>query len=193
MKRFLLLIWYLKRPQMMSHLFCRIFHRSGQDERESTRTESEKWADEIAISQEEAVAQMLGGESSTPIYELCADEMKAAHAAADACPIRMGGPGVACGWSSLALLLSVSQRDGTVVNSYMPCPGRNNDACVGSVVPLSLRKFWKLLRTPDRQSLPKALSILGESELCHYDSGESYDGRMWAYPLLSNALRKQWP
>lgn len=72
----------------------------------------------------------------------------------------------------------------------MPYPNKNNDKYVGCVVPQKYRSNWKIINKADRDALPKALNVLKEVDLCHYDSDKSYDGRMWAYPMLWKALRK---
>ena len=97
---------------------------------------------------------------------------------------------MAFGWSSLALLLSLRNRPAARLASVdMPYPKINNDAYVGCIVPEDLRTRWTLLRYADREGLPKALQLLGALDLCHYDSDKRYRSRMWAYPLLWNALR----
>jgi predicted O-methyltransferase YrrM len=97
--------------------------------------------------------------------------------------------GVAYGWSSLALLLSIQKRDGVLISTDLPYAGMDNDPYVGCVVPDELRGNWKLLRGADRQRLPEAIRIAGGLDLCHYDSDKSFAGRMWAYPRLWDALR----
>jgi predicted O-methyltransferase YrrM len=96
--------------------------------------------------------------------------------------------GVAYGWSSLALLLSLKKRNGLLVSTDLPYPGLDNDPYVGCVVPDDLRENWKLLRGPDRQRVPEAIKLVGTLDLCHYDSDKSYPGRMWTYPRLWEAL-----
>lgn len=57
-------------------------------------------------------------------------------------------------------------------------------------MPSELKFFWRLLNYPDRSGLPKALNLLTTIDRCHYDSDKSYEGRLYAYPLLYKALRK---
>lgn len=71
----------------------------------------------------------------------------------------------------------------------MPYLKQNNDAYVGCVVPAGLRPHWHIINSADREALPKALRRLPSIDMCHYDSDKSYSGRMWAFPLLWNALR----
>ncbi|MFC1574679.1 class I SAM-dependent methyltransferase [Gemmatimonadota bacterium] len=147
-----------------------------------------------------------------PVREKYPEVFSEADSIARECPVEMGGPGnvdllywlaehrevreavetgVAFGWSSLALLLSMQHRaSARLYSSDMPYPERENDAYVGCVVPAHLRTFWQVLRYADRDAIPRALRDLGGTiDLCHYDSDKSYEGRMWAYPLLWRALR----
>jgi predicted O-methyltransferase YrrM len=99
--------------------------------------------------------------------------------------------GVAYGWSSLALLLSLRHREGArLVSTDLPYAGAGNESYVGCVVAPALREQWTLLSGSDRNGLPTALQKLGGTiDLCHYDSDKSHAGRVWAYPLLWHALR----
>ena len=60
----------------------------------------------------------------------------------------------------------------------------------GCLVPQEWRAFWRLIPLVDREGLPRALSFFDEIDICHYDSDKSYEGRMWAYPLLWAKLRE---
>jgi len=135
----------------------------------------------------------------------CAEKM------ASSCPVTMGGSanqrliyhvceflaarkvvetGVAYGWSSLSILLSLQNRsDAHLISTDMPYPGRDNDRYVGCVVPDNLRARWEILRTSDRRGLPQAISRSQPLDLCHYDSDKSYQGRMWSYRRIWQALR----
>jgi len=98
--------------------------------------------------------------------------------------------GVAAGWSSLVILLSISQRpDSMLVSTDLPYPSAQNVDYVGSAVPCELRKYWRLIRDADRTALPQAIGLLPWLDMCHYDSDKSDAGRSWAYPLLWDSLR----
>lgn len=98
--------------------------------------------------------------------------------------------GVANGWSSLAILLSLAKRPGAALHSIdTPYLKYQNDRWVGIAVPQELSGGWTLHRMADRQGLPKALEALGAIDLAHYDSDKSEAGRRFAYPLLWRALR----
>lgn len=97
--------------------------------------------------------------------------------------------GVAYGWSSLAVLLSVGERNGMLYSSDMPYLGKENGQFVGCVVLSDMKKNWKLFRFADRESLPKIFKVQDEIDFAHYDSDKSYNGRIWAYPFLYQHLR----
>lgn len=81
---------------------------------------------------------MAGGGSIDLLYSLC--ESVQAKAVVET--------GVAYGYSSLAVLLFISKRDGQLVSVDMPYPGRS-PSYVGCVVSENLRPYWKLFRYPD--------------------------------------------
>lgn len=205
------LIGYLKRPDLYPELgrkiIKNIFNRkSAFRGKQKTLT----WASSQATTQENVIEKLFGIKS-IPFAEVFAEDFKIATQKEKDCPIKMGGPGaleliyyaceftnaksvietgVAYGWSSLAALVSVEKRDGKLYSSDMPYLGQNGDQYVGCIVPENLKKFWKLHRQADRESLPK---IFAESAVCdviHYDSDKSYEGRNWAYEQLYKSLRK---
>ena len=98
--------------------------------------------------------------------------------------------GVAYGWSSLAVLLSLRNRPAARLYSIdLPYLKFRNDRWVGTVVPDDLRAYWELYRMADREGLPKALKAVGQIDLAHYDSDKSPAGRSFAYSLIWRALR----
>jgi predicted O-methyltransferase YrrM len=97
--------------------------------------------------------------------------------------------GVAYGWSSLALLLSLNSRQGRLVSTDLSYPGLDNDAYVGCAVPSSLRRDWTILHDADRLAVPQAIKLAAPIDLCHYDSDKSYRGRSWSYRQLWQALK----
>jgi predicted O-methyltransferase YrrM len=206
------ILWYLARPRLYPQLVQVVLRRIvGPDPRDNTRAEAKAWCERQAVSTEEALRILTGAQSLPQVTDLHAGTFAQAEEAARNCPVRMGGPGdltllyhlaehckatsivetgVAYGWSSLALLLSLQNRsDGRLISTDMPYRNRNNDAYVGCVVPADLRRNWTIIRMADRQALPKALAQLRQLDLCHYDSDKSYAGRMWAYPRLWQAIR----
>jgi predicted O-methyltransferase YrrM len=207
--------WHLKRPIMYPVLFRQAVDKSrrvlfGIDYLAEMRAQAESWCSRRSVTTEEALAQITQLKRTETLRCQFPDIFKRSEAAAAACPVKMGGAGdldllyqlaeycqarrvietgVAYGWSSLALLLSLKKRNGLLVSTDLPYPGLNNDPYVGCVVPDELRKNWKLLRGPDRQRIAEAIKLAGTLDLCHYDSDKSYSGRMWTYPRLWDALR----
>ena len=130
--------------------------------------------------QADCPVKMGGAGNSTLLYAL------AAHLGAT----RVVETGVAYGWSSLAILLSLRDRpDARLFSVDLPNFPRRNDAWVGCVIPPELHKQWRLYRMADREGLPRALRATRRIDLAHYDSDKSIAGRAWAYPRLWRALR----
>jgi len=174
-----------------------------------SRVVAEQWASECSVDISEVFAILRSG-SERNIKNEFPGVLEEAEQRRRSCPVSMGGggsldllyslcesieakrvveTGVAYGYSSLAILLSISKRNGELVSVDMPYPGRGNGKFVGFVIPDKLRSYWRLYRYPDYIGLPKALKQLPEIDLCHYDSDKSYEGRAWAYPLLWRKLR----
>jgi predicted O-methyltransferase YrrM len=200
------------RPQYYPDLFRRARYRLALRMLPAPMARSkeiaEEWASARAVTVETAL-QKLGGEYRR-LEEVFPEEMANAHARYEQCPVALGGggsleliygicellsartvieTGVAYGFSSLAMLLSLSRRDGTLFSVDMPYPGRNSERYVGWVVPERLSKNWRLFRYPDYVGLRKVLRLVEQIDLCHYDSDKSYEGRAWAYRKLWSRIR----
>ncbi len=202
---------YLKRPDLYPELGRKIVKNTvnrGNAFKGKEKTNS--WASSRSISQQEAIAKLFGADSS-PFRSAFSDVLKQSEQKERACPIKMGGPGaleliyyscefanaknvvetgVAYGWSSLAALLSLEKREGTLYSSDMPYLAQDGDQYVGFVVPENLKRFWKLFRFADKESLPKIFADNETFDVVHYDSDKSYNGRLWAYHELYKHLRK---
>lgn len=203
---------YLIRPQLYPELgrkiYKNIFDRKAAFK---GKENSEKWCIENAISQKEAIEDILGFKNFQKIAEKFPQEFQFANNAERNCPIKMGGAGaldliyylneftqsknsletgVAYGWSSLAALLSLKERNGTLYSSDMPYLAQDGDKFVGCVVSENLKKNWKLFRFADKESLPKIFREQNSFDFAHYDSDKSYNGRIWAYPEIWKNLRK---
>ncbi len=202
---------YLKRPDLYPELgrkiIKNIFNRNAAF-RGKEKTIS--WASSIAVSQEVAIKNLFGIEAK-PFSEEFPELFKRALDQQNACPVKMGGAGalelifsaseftqaknvvetgVAYGWSSLAALQSLTQRNGTLYSSDMPYLGQDGDQYVGFVVPENLKQNWKLFRFADRESLPKIFGEQDVFDVIHYDSDKAYEGMFWAYGQLFKHLRK---
>jgi len=198
------LLGYLARPRLYPEL-CRKLYKNIFNRKSAAKgkQEAEIWCAKRAVSQEEAIIKLT--KSDYFVYKDFPEILKNAKQIEENTPVKMGGAGaldliyalceytqaknmletgVAYGWSSLAGLLSLHKRNGTLYSSDMPYMGKNNDQYVGCVVPENLHKYWKLFRFADRESLPKIFKIQNSFEVAHYDSDKTYTGRMWAYPLI---------
>ena len=182
--------------------------------KERTRQESENWCQSHAVDSVSALKQLFGDEGLVceEVEKVYPDEFRFAQLRANETPFHMGGAGnlsllynvceqlqagfaietgVAYGWSSFAILLSLIKRaESRLVSIDMPYPTMGNEEFVGVVVPQQFKSHWSLIREPDISGLPKAIASVPTLDLVHYDSDKSYLGRMFSYPKLYDKLRK---
>ncbi|AZA53027.1 O-methyltransferase [Chryseobacterium sp. G0201] len=202
---------YLKRPDLYPELGRKIVKNTvNRGNAFKGKDKTNLWAASKSISQQEVISQLFGFEMSsfkTDFQEV----LRNSEQREKDCPIKMGGAGaleliyfaceftkaqhvietgVAYGWSSLAALLSLEKRNGTLYSSDMPYLAQDGDQYVGCVVPENLKKNWKLFRFADKESLPKIFAESASFDVLHYDSDKSYNGRMWAYDEMYKRLRK---
>ncbi|MBU4539348.1 MAG: class I SAM-dependent methyltransferase [Weeksellaceae bacterium] len=202
---------YLRRPDLYPELGRKVIKNIFN--RKSAFRGKEKtiaWAKSNAVSQEAAIGELFGTKMKT-FDLLFPEELRTAKNREAECPVKMGGAGaleliysaceftkaetvvetgVAYGWSSLAALLSLEKRNGTLYSSDMPYLSQDGDRYVGYVVPEHLKSQWKLFRHADKESLPKIFVEAELVDVVHYDSDKSYEGRAWAYVELYRHLRK---
>ena len=178
--------------------------------KENTREAATRRCRAEQVSREAALAKLAPGRRPIALSDAYGADLQAAAVACDASPVRMGGPGdmdllfnlaeasqamsavetgVAYGWSSLALLLSLASRNGRLISTDMPYAKAGNEPYVGVAVPARLTSNWTLIRKPDRAALAAVLASAEPIDLAHYDSDKSYSGRRFAYPRLWRALR----
>lgn len=206
--------WYLKQPKGMTLIWLLLKRKTIYASKENTRSESEEWCRENSTDTSIALTHLFPDMKLTvknPETEF-PGEFSYAYQKAKASPFKMGGQGdtillynlceyiqaryvfetgVAYGWSSLSILLSLSKRPGSLLTSTdMPYAKMGNDDYVGTAVPQKLKAQWKLIRESDVSGLPKGLEEIPYLDLVHYDSDKSYLGRMISYPKLYNKLRQ---
>ena len=99
--------------------------------------------------------------------------------------------GVAYGWSSSAILQSISKRNGFLISVDMPMIKQNDYHLIGIAVEKKYYKNWKLIREPDINGIIKALKIKNEIDFFHYDSDKSYYGRKWAYKRVFDKIKSK--
>lgn len=203
---------YLKRPDLYPELRRKIwknlFNRSSALR---GKEEAEIWCQNLAVSEKEFIEKVLKI-PFVPFQEIFPQEYEAAVQAQEKAPIKMGGAGslsviyyineytsalksvetgVAYGWSSFAALASLVKRNGTLFSSDMPYIMQNqSEDFVGCVIPKKYKNNWDLYRFADKESLPKIFARADSLDVVHYDSDKTYDGRIWAYTLLLDKLRK---
>jgi predicted O-methyltransferase YrrM len=218
MKRSTYIRWFLKRPRYYGVFLYTLYQELrrkirgiSQEDLDQERAEGLDWCQRIAVEREEAFRRLFGDSQRLSIYEEFEDELVASNEIAANCPVKMGGAGdldllyqlsehlqaryvietgVAYGWSSLAILLSLQKRQAAIlISTDMPYTSPQADQFVGCVVPARLRDHWELIPYPDRVALPKAINQVTAIDLFHYDSDKRYEGRMWANPIVWEVLR----
>lgn len=211
---------FTTRPRLWPHLARWLYKRikstiAGKDEaaraKRSALTEGTAWCESLAQSPDHALAGLNFRISIESLQERFPEALSDAKTRVNTVPFRLGGAtnmdlvyalcealkathvietGVANGWSSLAILLSISSRPGAKLHSIdLPYLKYQNDPWVGIAVPEDLKPCWTLHRKADREGLPEALKALPVIDFAHYDSDKSMEGRAFAYPLLWAALR----
>lgn len=211
-EKFRTFLWFAKRPTFYPHMVALIGRKlSGAAALENVYEASSAWAQELAVSVEDALALVGLGSPSDGARTLPPALLDEAALRVRKSGVTMGGPGdlellyqaivrsgarqvietgVAYGWSSLAALAALHQTGGRLASVDMPYPKENKENFVGIAVPSEWRAKWTLIREPDRNGLKKAIKRFGGTiDLCHYDSDKSYRGRMFAYPLIWDSLR----
>ena len=201
------LVWFMGRPSFyafMADLIARKLTNAARHEK--SRKEAGEWAALRAIPLDDALDSVSLSRSPIP-----SDVLVEAAQRVEGAGVEMGGAGcldlvysaivssvaqrvvetgVAYGWSSAVALAALAKTNGQLVSVDMPYVKEGKESFVGVAVPPHLRGRWILIRKPDRNGIKQALSKFGgQIDLCHYDSDKSYAGRMYAYPLLWNALR----
>jgi predicted O-methyltransferase YrrM len=202
--------WYAADRRRRSALLPLVRAKLAPHPKERSGVEACRLCEAQAMTTAEALERLAPKRRPIVVADVFADTMTEAEQRCAASPVRMGGPGdmdllfnlaetieaktavetgVAYGWSSLALLLSLGPRWGRLVSTDLPYAKAGNEPYVGVAVPDGLRAGWTLIRQADRGALPLALRKTGTIDLCHYDSDKSYAGRRFAYPRLWRALR----
>lgn len=207
-------LWFLRNPRFWAHAGTLVARKlTNASAHERRRGEATAWAAERAVSPEAALTRVgLYDSEQAPFPIMSETLMLEAESRAASARVSMGGPadlillyaatilgrpnaavetGVAYGWSSLAILAAMERNGvGQLVSVDMPYAKLDNEPWVGCAVAEELKGRWTLIREPDRNGLKKAIALAaGPVDLCHYDSDKSYRGRLYAYPLMWDALR----
>ncbi len=194
------LTWYLSKPSYWGDLALKIKARLINAEKENTEDEALAWCRSLVEDIPVVFEKLFPGKPYYNVQETFPDVFTYAYKQQEDCPFKMGGPGcidflystirasggkklmetgVAYGWSSLAMLLAIDNvENGALISVDMPYAKMGNQDFVGTVIPRSLRRNWTLFREPDVSGVPKAMLLLKQVDVCHYDSDKSYTGRM---------------
>ena len=206
------LIWLLRKgPKFYATIISLIFRkfRPVRDSSEYIEIEK-KWCEENLISYEQCMTKLGFRLIKEEVFS--SDHLKKVKRKIEASESDFGGQGhifllygvceniesikvletgVAYGWSSAAILSSISKRSGKLISVDMPMIKQTDYHLIGTAVHEDLKGNWELLREPDRHGLNKAIKKHNYSyDLAHYDSDKSYYGRKWAQPLIWQYLRK---
>lgn len=206
--------WYLGQPKGMFLTYDLILQKTIYQKNEKTGKQSQKWCESLAVTTSEAIQQLFGiaKDEIIRIEKEFSEEFRNANRLIAECPVKLGGAGnldllynisekiqanrvletgVAYGWSSLAILLSISKRkNARLISTDMPYAKMNSEKFVGLVVPERFKNSWTIIREADISAIPKALKLSDTFDMIHYDSDKSYLGRKRAYPILFKALKK---
>ncbi|SVD16067.1 uncharacterized protein METZ01_LOCUS368921, partial [marine metagenome] len=211
--RLKVLLWFLRRPKLHPQLLREIkaFLKRDSHPTLSSCPQAEQWCKECHIDIEEAFSEILPDYDYIDVTERFPAIFEQAQKLVERQSFNWGGQGnislnfniaqaidaesmletgVAYGWSTLSLLLSIDEREkGKLVSVDMPFLGMNNEEDIGCVVPERLRPPWTLLPYADYDGIPKAIKKLDQLDYCHYDSDKTYEGKQWAFPKIWKALR----
>jgi len=208
-------LWFLlKGPKFYSTLFALIVTKFKPTKDSSYHIEiATKWCKDNLGTMEECLVNIGINSSKMAIEDAFTDEYKSKISnIIDSSKSNFGGPGhtnliyticerldinnaietgVAYGWSSAAILQSLSKKNGKLISIDMPMLKQTDYELIGVAVDSKMHDFWELKREPDRYGLPRAInSMRGSLELVHYDSDKSYHGRKWSQELIWKSLAK---
>ena len=209
-----ILLWFARRPHLYRQCIREIFSFLIRKKHPTLERsiEAEKWCKAQGVSIEDAFQKLFSSYQYIEVDEQFPEVMNDSHRIVASTSFNWGGQGnislnyniaeamdasriletgVAYGWSTLSILLSLNSRQkGHLCSVDMPFLGFANEEDIGCVIPESLKNDrWTLLRLPDREGLPKAFKNFSPFDFCHYDSDKSYGGKKWAYPKIWEKLR----
>ncbi|NJQ98633.1 MAG: hypothetical protein HC784_15750 [Hydrococcus sp. CSU_1_8] len=135
--------------------------------RAKAQQEATQWCEQYAIDTQSAILQITGCTEFDSFYQKFSEQLKTSETIVEKYAVNMGGcgnleliyqlaeyiqakkvieTGVSYGWSSLAFLLSLKNRqDSMLVSTDLPYAFEGSENYVGCVVPLELKSLWKIL------------------------------------------------
>ncbi len=213
MEKLKTILWLWKQPHGTKLIWNVIKSKTVYKSLENSQPEAEAWCKEHAVDSAAAFKTLFANQNTefVDVKQAFKPEMDESIARIEKMQFKMGGmgnidllynvceftkakfvaeTGVAYGWSSLFILLSLSKREGSkLISTDLSYAKLGNESFVGIAVPQNLKPYWKLYQEPDSSALPKGLQEVPYLDVVHYDSDKSYLGRMNTYPVLYNKLR----
>ena len=203
------LLWFLKRPKFYATMIFLVLRKFLPD-RDSLENRQEKWCQERTVSIKKCYKRLGIDYFDQPPFS---DEyIKRVEEKISASDSNFGGQGhvgllfglcerlrtkkvletgVAYGWSSQAILNSISKRDGKLISVDMPMIKQTDYHLIGVAVSKENYTYWDLIREPDKYGLNKAIKRHKSNlDLVHYDSDKSYYGRKWSQDLIWKHIKK---
>lgn len=214
MEKIRTIIWLFKQTHGARLVWNLLLSKTLYRRLENSKEEAEKWCNNNAVDSTEAFELLFPGKKSAfvDVKSVYKQEMDDSIKRIEQMKFKMGGmgnidllynvceftqakyvaeTGVAYGWSSLFLLLSLSKREGSkLISTDLSYAKLGNESFVGIAVPQHLKTIWKLYQEPDSAALPKGLQEVPYLDVVHYDSDKSYLGRKLTYPVLYSKLRE---
>lgn len=186
------------------------YEKNGRQSPDAT-----SWCQSQAISTNQAIKLITNEKEFVPFIKKYPEEFQNALDKNQRCGPSLGGganldllyylsdyvkaktvieTGLASGWSSLAILISIKKRGGMLFSTDVPYASNQSIAKtkkqLGHLVPDYLKNNWRVILYPDRVALPIAIKNIKTLDLAHYDSDKSYEGRLHSYKLLWQNLKK---
>ena len=203
------LFWFLKKPTFYATMLSLIFRKVFLPNRDSPDHRQEKWCEERKTTLEECYRRLgLDPFNQSPFSKEYVNQIEGKINTSNS---NFGGQGhvdllfglcesmkvkkvletgVAYGWSSQAILSSLSKRDGELVSVDMPMVKQADYHLIGVAVAEENYPFWYLIREPDKYGLIKAIKKLKyDIDIVHYDSDKSYYGRKWSQKVIWKNLK----
>lgn len=205
--------WHLRSPSLfLSLLFNSICKLMPTRDGGLARASSESWCKANSLPLE-ACLERLGIATPSTTHSLVELEYKQqCNSIISSYNLTLGGPadltflscllrgsnainvletGVCYGWSSLEILLCISDKpDSKLVSIDSPYPLHpEHSQFVGILVPPKLHMKWTLIRQPDLTAISIAASkFTRQINLIHYDSDKKYYSRYLSYLRLWRLL-----
>ena len=161
------ILWYLIRPKYYTQFIFLIVKKINLKFRGKRIENNLQWCISNAITTNDAILKITGTKIDQKVSDIYSDIFHESNKKIKKCPVKMGGSanidllyylceylkakkvletGVAYGWSTLSILLSINKRNNSkLVSTDMPYPGLD-DSYVGLVIPEKLKEKWTIIK-----------------------------------------------